>query len=222
MGKLRVQLVDTQPIYTDEGTGADDDVAIYEPVMPEGWYFLGHLARPMPSNYSYTDRSVVERAPMAVVVQSMDDDLHALSPVEPQFEAGTPKPLWTDQHSGGSQNIEIFAFTPTDTEAAYVPMGLFASIVRHYGEDPRENPIWSRLVAVREDLVVPGQVGTEIYKDKGSGANGDGLWRDISLWGIEGQNGLVPSATFVAAEGYPEDPASTVPAPHLLANVLEN
>lgn len=225
MGRLQVRLVETWPIYTDEKTSAKVDVAIYQPLLPDGWFFLGHLAREMPKSWEPAYSGVIERAPTALIVRATEEDPRdppALSPVEPHLgPTGTPQPLWTDQHSGGKQNIEIYSFNPTETNATYISMGLFASIVDSYGEDPRKKLAWANLVAVHSDLVMPGRVDGQIYRDEGSGANGKGIWRDISLWSVTGENGLAAPSTFVAAAGYPSKPSSTTPAPYLLANVLE-
>lgn len=221
MEGLRVQLAVSRPIYTDKETGADLDVAIYEPEVPEGWFFLGHLARRMPGSYEYTNPSVYERAPTAVIVQP-EGDPSVISSVEPELRSNNGwQPLWTDQHSGGKQNIEIYSFAPTQKDPNYVPMGLFASIVSSYGEDPTRKPMWSKLVAVHIDLIATASVRAgEIWNDRDSGADGNGIWRDISLWGMTG-SGLVSSAAFVAAEGYPDrPPLSTRPAPHSLDNLI--
>jgi hypothetical protein len=222
MGSLKVRLVETWPIYTDEKTSAKVDVAIYQPLLPDGWFFLGHLAREMPTSWEPSYPGVIERAPTALLVQPMEDDPPPLSPVEPHLgPTGTPQPLWTDQHSGGKQNIEIYSFSPIRTDATYISMGLFASIVDSYGEDPRKKLAWANLAAVRSDLVIAGRVDAQIYRDEGSGADGKGIWRDISLWSVSGENGLAAPATFVGADGYHPIPSSTTPAPYLLANVLE-
>jgi len=184
------------------------NVAIYQPSIPEGWYFLGHMAATMPGSYSDDSSIVRQLAPYAIVVQS--DDPTALSSVTPSQR------LWTDQHSGGDQNIEIWSFTATQTGAPCVALGLFASIVQHYGTDPTGNPAWANLRMVQQEyLMQVDMVGSEIWNDHHSGADGNGIWRDISLWGLVANVGI-SLGTFVAAEGYPASPTSTIPSPWAL------
>lgn len=224
MCALNLQLVDTQAIYTDKGSGADMDVAIYQPILPDDggtWYFVGHLAVTMPSSWSYNSSSVAERAPQAYVVQPTCDDPTAVAIVLPNTEYGAFQPLWTDQHSGGDQSIELYTFSAQKDGAKYVSLGLFASVVSEYGEDPmttdpmgaNSSPAWNSLVAIRSDLVSAGTVGEQIWNDQHSGADGNGIWQSISLWAISGSGGM---GTFIGAEGYPSDPSSTMPSPQLL------
>jgi hypothetical protein len=219
VAELAIQLWPTRPIYTDKGSGAGLNVAIYEPDgIPEGWYFLGHQARRMPSSWKYTDSEVAARAPTALLVQPTSNDPGAISQVQPHHDQkGQLQPQWTDQDSHGDQNVEIYSFTAS-AAGTYEPFGLFASVVEHYGQDPTQNPAWAKLAAVRNDLVREAQVGAQIWTDQHSGAEGKGEWRNISLWAIAGSLGLVPLDTFVGAEGYGTSPSSTSPPPSLLVN----
>ena len=209
MSTLKFRVVPTTPIYTDAGSGAHLNVAIYEPQFPAegGWYFLGHLALVNPLNKGYQDPSVEENAPDAILVQSDDPD--ALSPVKKLQQ------LWTDQHSHGDQNMEIWSFQATKS-GDYHPVGLFASIVKKYGDDPTSQTSWSKLCAVRSDLLLPGNVGSMIWNDHGSHADGAGTWKNISLWHITGTGGILPTKTFLASENYEDPPTAVTPSAYLL------
>lgn len=209
---LQIRVVSSRPIYTDNNSGADMNVAIYEPIFPDDgdWYFLGHLAVPLPGgHHPLDDPLLLKLAPQTIVIRS--DDPNALCPVVPDQK------LWTDQHSGGSQNIEIYSFKETN-RWNYTPMGLFASVVNHYGTDPQQNPSWSKLRAVNnvylgyaEALKLNSLV--KVYQDSGSKAEGHGLWQDMSIWNVRSfSQGLCPQ-TFMLAQGYNDPPNSVMPRP---------
>jgi len=213
---LNIQFVNTRPIYTDRGTGADRNVAIFEPIVPDGWYFLGHVAVSTDTSYSVDDPELLRIAPQGLVVQPTEDPT-VLCPVTPG------QLLWTDADSGGNQDIELYSFVPVvdndDTGATYATLGLFASVVQRYGTDPTTNPSFAKLRAVRADLLVAGARSTMLaWNDQGSGADGAGLWKDVSYWFITGSHsgGLAPVDAFVAAGDYASPPGATVPAPMLL------
>ena len=209
---LSIAIVPTVPIYTDINTGADYNVAIYRPAsIPNGWYYLGDLALQMPESLPYTSPTVASLAPYAVIVQPLVQG--AISTV-----AAGNTPLWTDQHSGGTQDIEIWQPQPTQS-SGYVSLGLFALVGHGYGSQPSVDPYWSQLAAINTNLVVAGQAGNLIWNDKNSGSNGSGLWQDIALWTIQGTGGIIPTNTFIAVGNYGMPPAGLVPSPNILGTV---
>jgi hypothetical protein len=205
---LAIAIVPTIPIYTDIGSGADYNVAIYRPAsIPTGWYYLGDLAVQMPQSLPYNSPIVASLAPYAVIVQPLVSG--AISTVS----AGNT-PLWTDQHSGGTQDIEIWQFQPTQSPG-YVPIGLFALVGQGYGNPPTVDPYFSKLAAINTESIVPGQSGNLIWNDKNSGSDGNGSWKDIALWTIQG-TGVIPTNTFIAVDNYNAPPIGLVPSPNIL------
>lgn len=209
---LQVRVVPSRAIYTDNNSGADMNVAIYEPIFPEDgdWYFLGHLAVTLPGGHHSIDDPILDKlAPQTIVVRS--DDPSALCSVTPEQK------LWTDQHSGGSQDIEIYSFRG-DLTWNYTALGLFASIVHDYGADPQQTPNWNKLRAVRNDLVGRGY-GIELssltraYRDSGSHAHGHGIWEDMSIWNVPGFSGGLHPQTFMLSQGYDAPPGQVIPEP---------
>ncbi len=213
---LQIRVVPSRAIYTDNSSGADMNVAIYEPIFPEDsdWYFFGHLAVTLPGgHHSIDDPILAKLAPQTIVVRS--DDPSALCSVTPDQK------LWTDQHSGGSQDIEIYSFQG-NSRWNYTPMGLFASIVHDYGTDPQQTPNWNKLRAVRNDLVGRGSGHgygialsslTKAYQDSGSKAHGKGIWEDMSIWNVPGFSGGLHPQTFMLSQGYDAPPGQVIPEP---------
>lgn len=213
---LQIRVVPSRAIYTDNSSGADMNVAIYEPIFPEDgdWYFFGHLAVTLPGgHHSIDDPILAKLAPQTIVVRS--DDPSALCSVTPDQK------LWTDQHSGGSQDIEIYSFRG-NSNWNYSAMGLFASIVHDYGADPQQTPNWNKLRAVRNDLVGRGSgygYGialsslTRAYQDSGSKAHGKGIWEDMSIWNVPGFSGGLHPQTFMLSQGYDAPPGQVIPEP---------
>ncbi len=206
---LAIAIVPTAPIYTDYGSGASLNVAIYRPVsIPDGWYYLGDLAVSLPSSVPYTSPAVANIAPYAVIVQPLDGN--AICPVNTASEA-----LWTDQHSDGAQDIEIWA--PQPAKQGYTALGLFAWVDEGYDGSPAGSFWWNKLAAINSAFIKPGEFGRMIWSDQNSGAKGSGQWGDIALWSIAtSQLGLIPTNTFVAASDYSSPPVGLVPAPSIL------
>ena len=211
-GQLEIAIVPTTPIYTDQGTDAYLNVAIYQPEVPDGWYWLGNLALPMPGSYGYQDPIVQSLAPYAVIVQPLAPD--AICSVTYPSSNGQAQPLWTDQGSHGTQNVQIWQ--PIPIRQGYSALGLFAQVVANYGGDPTSSSNWNSLCAVKTSLLIPGGVGQFIWNDEHSGAGGSGLWSSIALWNVTGSEGIIPTNTFVATSNYNNPPAGLEPSPNIL------
>src|SRR5262245_41269559 len=144
-----VCFVPTKPIYTDYHTGADMNICIYEPILPDNtWYFLGHSAVALPDGHHPLQDPLLDAlAPLGIAIRSDDPtDSTSLSPVVPsKDDKNQYQPLWTDQHSGGDQNIELYSFQASNNPGNYVSLGLFAALPQHYGDDPTKQPTWERL-----------------------------------------------------------------------------
>ncbi|HYX29971.1 MAG TPA: hypothetical protein VE863_15625, partial [Pyrinomonadaceae bacterium] len=158
--QLAISLWPTAPIYTDQGTHASLNVAIYQPVsgIPTGWYWFGSLAVQLPGgSWSFNDPVVATCAPWAVIVNPISPD--AICAVTP----GT-QPLYTDQGSHGNQNLEIWQ--PAPSLPGYNVVGLFARVVSQYGGPPPDLGLESEgFCAIKGDLLSSGQAGSLIWSD---------------------------------------------------------
>jgi len=137
-------------VYDDNGTGSDDDVAIWRPDMSKypGYYSLGDVAM-----------SKHDVAPRASFVVKGDGDLLA-RPVDYNF-------VWDDRGSGGDYDG---SFWEPVAPAGYHCLGHVA--VRGYTK-----PSTDLIRCVKSAYVVIG-APNKIWDDAGSGANRDvGLWQ---------------------------------------------
>lgn len=211
MSQLFVRLVTSTPIWTDHDSKASSHCAIYQPNVPDGWFWLGHLAQWIPSDWKYTDSRVSQLAPLGIVVQAAAASPGALGSVQ---SSPVPNPLWTDQHSHGDENILIYEPVPEDTNN-YAMMGLFAlsgDDLSYSSADPTKDPTWSTLRAVRKDLLTEAAGVVFAWNDHHTGANGSGTWKDIALWTPHATEGFVAPQTFVATGNY-DVPSSTQSTP---------
>jgi hypothetical protein len=214
-GQLAISIVPTTPIYTDRGTKAGYNLAIYQPMnIPSGWYWLGNLALQLPggTNWEHTDPAVQALAPYAVIVKPIAQD--AICPID-----HNPTLLWTDEGSHGDQDIEIWQ--PNPVQQGYSILGLFAWVDHGYPgpkapEDLVNSEYWNNFAAIKSSLLTPGSPGDFIWNDEGAGANGGGVWDDISLWHVTGASGIIPTNTFIASDNYNNPPTGLTPPPNIL------
>ena len=104
-------------IYTDRGTGADTDLAVFQPEIPNGFFMMGHFGQP---NHQNLMNGVVP------VIKPLDPA--AVAPPS-SFEA-----MYSDQGSGGDQDV---TFWRVIAPPGYVAMGDIVNIgynrgVRHF------------------------------------------------------------------------------------------
>ena len=80
-------------IYTDKGTGADTDVSVFQPDIPDGFFMVGQFAQPHDTNQMYTVNDVP-------LIKPLEDTAVAPSV---SFQA-----MWNDMGSGGDQNVTFW------------------------------------------------------------------------------------------------------------------
>ncbi len=163
-------------VYTDKGTGADQDLAVYEPILrigSRGYYMLGH----------YAQNSYKEPYNPIKIVRPMKD-YNAISP--PSYTVW----MWDDKGSGGDQDV---SFWHVVCPKGYVALGDVISL--GYGNPI--NYIRDKYACIRSDLTTTATRGGTIWTDKGSGAHHDGSLREVGCYGIG-----VESSYFQAQRGY--------------------
>ena len=142
-------------IYTDSGTKAKEDLAVFSPVIPSGYYMVGHFAQ--------QDHSTMMKGTVPLVKPLVDG---AIKPPA-DFQQ-----VWNDKKSGGHQDVSFWRVIPPP---GYVAVG----DVINLGYNPPED-LKKTYACISADLVVQGKIGPEIWNDKGSGAHEDG-----SMWAIQ-------------------------------------
>ncbi len=96
-------------LYTDSGTGANQDLSIFEAYLPSGYFMIGHYAQ---RNH---DRQVNRPIPMVRPLQS--DAI-----VTPDYFYQ----LYTDRGTGGRQDLSLWQ--PITRNNRYVCLGTVASL----------------------------------------------------------------------------------------------
>ena len=142
-------------IYKDNGTGAAKDLAVFSPVIPTGYYMVGHFAQ--------QDHSTFMKGTVPLVKPLVD------GAIKPPLDF---EQVWNDKHSGGAQDVSFWRVIPPP---GYVAVG----DVINLGYCPPES-LRQTYACIKADLVVQGKIGPEIWDDKGSGADEDG-----SVWAIQ-------------------------------------
>ena len=142
-------------LYIDSGTGAHQDLGVFSPVIPSGYYMVGHFAQ--------RDHSTMMKGIVPLVKPLVDG---AIKPPL-AFEQ-----VWNDKGSGGHQNVSFWRPVPPP---GYVAVG----DVINLGYNPPED-LKKTYACIKADLVVQGMIGPEIWSDKGSGAD-----QEISIWTIQ-------------------------------------
>lgn len=140
------------PVYADNGTGANLDLSTWKPVVTPGYYALGHLAK---AGYA---------APVAEMVM-----VKAIDPTALRHPVDYRK-IYGDHGTGGDQDGSFWEPIPP---AGYVALGMVA--MRSYAK-----PSLTEVVCVRNDLVTPAKIGAQIWNDGGSGGDMDvSIWQII-------------------------------------------
>ena len=143
-------------IYTDSGTGANSDLSVFIPKIPNGYYMVGHFGQP---NYQSQMTGTVP------LIKPLDATAVA-APVS--FEA-----MYSDQGSGGNQDV---TFWRVIAPPGYVALGDIVNI----GYGPVPNSVKDIYRCVRYDLVRQGTINRSVWTDSGSGADRDG-----SMWYVQ-------------------------------------
>jgi hypothetical protein len=149
---LELAFVDNfELVWWDKGSGGDFDGAYWRPIVPDGFYALGHYGQ---GDYSY---------PGGFMFAARELEPGALaSPVDYTW-------VWDDR---GSPSRDGSFWKPVPP-AGYVCLGLVA-------QEWYSKPSTDAVKCVRQDLVVPAKAGNTIWLDHGTGANVDfGSWQII-------------------------------------------
>ena len=143
-------------IYSDRGTGADTDLSVFQPDIPNGYYMIGHFGQP---NHQNSMNGVVP------LIKPLDGS--AVAPPS-SFES-----MYSDQGSGGDQDV---TFWRVIAPPGYVAVGDIVNI----GYNPPPASIKDIYRCVRSDLVAQGVINRSVWTDRGSGASKDG-----SMWYVQ-------------------------------------
>jgi len=142
-------------VYTDGGTGAGADLAVFQPTIPEGFFMVGHFGQP---NY-----------------QGMNGTVPLIKPLDPTAVAppASYQNMWSDQGSGGGTDVTFWRVVPPP---GYVALGDIVNV----GYNPPPASIKDIYRCVRADLVEQGRFDRPVWNDGGSGASRDG-----SMWYVQ-------------------------------------
>ena len=160
------EVTETERIWTDKGSRADEDFSSYRAVEPEGYYSLGDIGVATHSKPAFS-----------ILVQQRKSDV--LIP-----PTGYRK-RWTDKGSGANRNVAFYEpICPSGSRAlGYVT-------VRSHSSAPSENDIR----CVNSTYIVSGK-WKFVWDDTGSGANTDvTVWRAVPSGQGQGQGVRAMSA----------------------------
>lgn len=164
----------TQNIYTDKGTGADQDFSIWRPKTTD--FRIGDMAV---KGY---------QAPTApIMTVALYNQMAANYPVDYEL-------VYTDKGTGGDQDV---AFWKPIAPEGYVAMGMVATA-------SYEKPGLQEVICIKKDLTVEGFAKAEVWNDKGSGGDQDiSVWdvRTPEVF-VDGEYSFVTSNSFWTFPGY--------------------
>ena len=147
-------------IWSDVGSGSDQDCSIYRPKPTNGFYIVGDYAQ---GNYGSPTGT-------SLLVMAINDD-----PGNPLLKAPLRyEQVWNDQGSGGDNDGSIWRPIAPD---GYLALGCVANA----GYDA---PNISNYMCIRKDLVTDSSAGNQIWSDKGSGAD-----EDVAIYQLTGVAG---------------------------------
>lgn len=137
-------------IWSDVGSGADQDVSIFRPVPSDtSFYIVGDYAQ---GNFNSPTGT-------SLIVKAVNDD-----PDNPLLKAPVRyEKVWDDADSGGDNDGSIWRPVAPD---GYLSLGFVANA----GYD---QPVIANYMCIRKDLVTDSSAGGQIWSDKDSGANMD-------------------------------------------------
>ena len=155
--KLEIKFVNEfQLIWDDKGSGASLNGSFYKPVLPDGYYSLGH----------YGERSYDLPGGSVIAVKELEAGALA-RPISMQW-------VYNDDGSGSNRDGTVLYPVPP---SGYVSLGC----VVYPGHDLPSNLLdyFPEIRCVRADLVLSATAGDLIWKDSGSGGD-----HDFSSWKI--------------------------------------
>ena len=150
---------DGERIYTDKLTGARQDLAVFEPKIPDGYYMVGH--------YGQRDHAHFMKGTIPLV--------------KPLYEGVIAPPMgfeqvWNDKGRGLNFAAKDVSFWRVIPPPGYVALGDVISL----GYDPPSDSLKEKYACIRDDLTIEGKIGESIWRDCGCGAKLDG-----SLWSVQ-------------------------------------
>jgi hypothetical protein len=181
---LEVQYVhDFEPVWNDSGSGAFLDGSFYKPVLPAGFFAVGHFGQ---GGYGSPNGLV------AVVSELIPGAL--ARPV--RYEA-----IWTDSGSGSDRDGAFWKPIPP---AGYTCLGV---VVTGYnfgtGYAP---PSLDEVRCVRTELTTPAGIDRKIWDDSGSSTD-----RDLAVWHlVPNSAGGVYLGSFACGSSYGSAPEKPV------------
>ncbi len=140
-----IYVAEFELVWFDVGSGAYMNGAFYRPIVPEGYYALGHYGQnnwSEPSGGMFAARELVAGA--------------LAPPIDYEW-------IWADWGSGGDLDGSFWRPIPAP---GYVCLGAVSQF-GYYKPDLNE------IRCVRDDLVTEGYVAGELWNDSGSGADYD-------------------------------------------------
>lgn len=173
--------------WKDKGSGADKDIAFFQPKCPDKYVALGSV--------SYNKYESIDKKMAALIVKK--DTSGNEAPMKHPIDYIK---VWTDKGSGADQDGSCW--TPVAPDG-YVSMG--DVVVRNHSK-----PDTDLVVCIREDLATEAIIGDQIWKDKGSGAD-----KDFSIYGLtppdknlDNSHGYYTANTFVGNESHSKPKSS--------------
>ena len=155
-----------QHAYDDKGSGGEQNVKFFLPLLPPGYSILGGYAQ---GNYNRSDSCVLGVRPL-----NQASNVLLRSPVN--WER-----IWTDKNSGANMDGSIWQ--PQAGSSDYVCLG---SVARQ----GYQKPDLANYACVHRCLVEEVPVTNYIWSDRGTGASSD-----VSVYKLHNSNGFlaVPS-----------------------------
>ena len=149
-----------QLAYEDKGSGGDQDVSFYDPVIPPGYYMIGAIAQ---GNYWKPSDCVIAVKP--------DDNPRSRQLLK---APASWQQIWTDRNSGARMNGSIWRAVTPDRD--YVCLGSVAK--KGY-----DQPHYTNYTCVHRCLAQALPAGHYIWSDKGTGAKSN-----VSIYKLHNSN----------------------------------
>jgi hypothetical protein len=182
--------------WHDSGSGGDHDGSFYTPIAPEGYYPVGSIG-----NWGYSNPN---NQLYSIVVSEVPGTNAIAHPEDYQW-------VWDDSGSGADNDGSFWRPIPP---AGYKALGLVAK----QGNSNTEKPPLTKIVCIREDLVVHGVTGTFLWNDSDTGSDDDG-----GFWMVNCpiDSNLLEGYTYLYARTFIGHASHSTPADDPAANVLK-
>ena len=173
--------------YSDRGTGAKRDLAVWRPSVSSSLRPLGFEA---------TDEHREPDGRLTLMRRTEDSRESKIYRTPVRYEQ-----TWNDKSSGGKEDGSIWQ---PICRAGTVALGHVAKFGYSAPDpdDPDENQALRLNRCLLDDYVVPSTIGRRIWSDSKSGARLDG-----SVWSIEAQEGTIAIDTFISIQDQDEAPS---------------